>query len=92
MAKSRGTILGGLRWNLASVGDKGRRAGLEVRQTKAAGYRADILPIIEEKGLAGNVTLKGIADALNVDRTPAPRGGKWSAVQVQRILHRTSTA
>lgn len=89
-AKARGTKLGGLRWNLASVGEKGRQAGLAIRQAMAAGYRADILPIIEEKRRAGIVTLKGIADALNADETPAPRGGKWSAVQVQRILHRNT--
>lgn len=90
-AKARGTVLGGLRWNLASVGDKGRQAGLEIRQAKAARYKADILPVIEEKRRAGIVTLKGIADALNADGTPAPRGGEWSAVQVQRILHRGDT-
>ena len=90
-AKARGTRLGGLRWNLASVGDKGRQAGLEVRQAKAASYSADILPIIEEKRRAGIVTLKGIAAAMNTDGTPAPRGGKWSAVQVQRILHRNTS-
>jgi recombinase len=39
--------------------------------------------------LAGIVTLKGIADALNEDGTPAPRGGEWSAVQVQRVLSRS---
>lgn len=60
-AKARGTVLGGLRWNLASVGKRGRQAGLEVRQAKAASYRADILPIIEEKRKKGIVTLKGIS-------------------------------
>lgn len=88
-AKARGKKLGGLRWNLPSVGDKGRQAGLAVRQGYASRFRADILPMIEEKRRTGIVTLKGIADALNEDKTPAPRGGNWSAVQVQRILHRS---
>jgi DNA invertase Pin-like site-specific DNA recombinase len=85
-AKARGTQLGGLRWDINKVGDKGRRAALETRQEKAVKYRADIMPIIEEHQRNGVVTLAGIAAALNADGTPAPRGGEWSAVQVKRIL------
>lgn len=85
-AKARGTVLGGLRWDITAVGDKGRQAALEARQEKAASYRADILPVIEEKQRQGATTLKAIADALNADGTPAPRGGEWSPVQVMRIL------
>jgi DNA invertase Pin-like site-specific DNA recombinase len=85
-AKARGTVLGGLRWNVTSVGSKGRKAALEARQGKAASYRADILPVIEEKQREGAATLQAIADALNADGTPAPRGGEWSPVQVMRIL------
>lgn len=86
-AKARGTVLGGLRWDITSVGSKGRKAALEARQAKAASYRADILPVIEEKRREGAETLQAIADALNSDGTPAPRGGEWSPVQVSRILH-----
>jgi DNA invertase Pin-like site-specific DNA recombinase len=85
-AKARGTELGGLRWDITRVGKQGRKAALEVRQEKAAKYREDIKPLIEEKQKQGAETLKAIADALNADGTPAPRGGMWSAVQVQRIL------
>jgi len=85
-AKARGTQLGGLRWDINKVGDKGRRAATAARQEKAAKYRADIMPIIEEHQRNGVVTLAGIAAALNEDGTPAPRGGEWSAVQVKRIL------
>jgi DNA invertase Pin-like site-specific DNA recombinase len=85
-AKARGTVLGGLRWDINRVGPKGREAALQTRQENAAKYRADVLPVIEEKRQQGAVTLRQIADALNADGTPAPRGGQWSAVQVQRIL------
>ncbi len=85
-AKARGTVLGGLRWDINKVGAKGRRIALQTRQQSAAKYRADVLPVIQEKQRQGAKTLRAIADALNADGTPAPRGGEWSAVQVQRIL------
>jgi len=85
-AKARGTELGGLRWDITQVGEQGRQAALEIRQERAAKYRADILPMIQEKQKQGAETLKAISDALNADGTPAPRGGMWSPVQVRRIL------
>ena len=85
-AKARGTSLGGLRWNSADIGSKGHRASLRSRREKAAKYRTDVLPVIQEKQRQGADSLRAIADALNADGTPAPRGGQWSAVQVQRIL------
>lgn len=36
------------------------------------------LPLIEDKQRWGATTLRQIADALNADNTPAPRGGQWS--------------
>jgi DNA invertase Pin-like site-specific DNA recombinase len=86
-AKARGTSLGGLRWNSSDIGSKGHRASLRTRRDKAAKYCADVLPVIQEKQRQGADTLRSIADALNADGTPAPRGGPWSAVQVQRILN-----
>jgi DNA invertase Pin-like site-specific DNA recombinase len=85
-AKARGTKLGGLRWDITSVAAEGRQAALQVRQEKAAKYRADILPLIREHQQQGTVALSAIAAALNADNTPAPRGGAWSANQVRRIL------
>lgn len=89
-AKTHGAELGGLRWDITLVGQKGRIAALRTRQENAAKYRADVLPIIEEKQRQGSVTLRAIADALNAEGTPAPRGGEWSAVQVKRILDRAA--
>jgi DNA invertase Pin-like site-specific DNA recombinase len=85
-AKARGTELGGLRWDITKVAAKGRRMALQTRRENAAKYRADVLPVIEEKRRQGAVTLRAIAEALNADGTPAPRGGEWSAVQVSRVL------
>lgn len=85
-AKARGTVLGGLRWDINKVSAQGRALALQTRQENAAKYRADILPVIQDKQAKGAATLRQIADALNADGTPAPRGGEWSAVQVQRIL------
>jgi hypothetical protein len=70
------------------VGDRGRKAALQTRQENAAKYLADVLPVIQEKQKQGATTLRQIADALNADGTPDPRGGQWSAVQVKRILDR----
>jgi hypothetical protein len=70
-------------------------ASLKVRREKAEKYRADMLPIIEEKMRIIEAetklpaTLRQIADALNEEKpepVPAPRGGEWSPVQVSRIL------
>jgi DNA invertase Pin-like site-specific DNA recombinase len=87
-APARGTVLGGLRWDINKVGARGRKAALQTRQENAAKYQADVLPVIQEKHKRGAVTLRQVADALNADGTPAPRGGQWSAVQVKRILDR----
>ncbi|MGB6686837.1 MAG: recombinase family protein [Terracidiphilus sp.] len=85
-AKARGTVLGGLRWDITSVGEQGRAAALQARQASAAKRRADLLPVIAEKQRQGVSTLRAIADALNADKIQAPRGGEWSPVQVMRVL------
>lgn len=86
-AKARGTQLGGLRWNLTLVGSKARKAALETRRENSAKYKADVLPLIQEKQRNGAVSLREIAAMMNADGTPARRGGSWSAVQVGRILN-----
>ena len=85
-AKARGTQLGGLRWDLSSVSHKGRKAALKARRKTQERYTQDVLPVIQEKQKQGAVSLRQIAAALNEDGTPAPRGGEWSAAQVQRVL------
>ena len=88
-AKARGQALGGLRWDVASVGQQGRKAALQVRQANAARYREDVLPIIADIQASGDdPSYRQIAAELNERAIPAPRGGEWSAVQVSRILPR----
>jgi len=84
-AKARGTKLGGRRVTavrFAEIGAGARRA----RSIKAAKTRSDVLPQVEEIQAAGATTLREIAAALNASGETTPRGGQWSAVQVQRVL------
>jgi len=63
---------------------------LAVRREKASERAADLAPIIAELKGAGITSLGGIARALNERGIPTPRGGKWQAVQVQRVLERVA--
>jgi len=81
--KARGSVLGGRR-----VSAEGRKASLEARRAKAAERRADLLPMLEDIRQSGITTLSGIAAKLNEERVPAPRGGQWYPLQVDRILAR----
>jgi DNA invertase Pin-like site-specific DNA recombinase len=88
-AKARGTKLGGRRVSAARFAEIGAAA----RQTfsaQAAKGRAQVLPVIAEIQGQGTVTLRAIAAELNLRTVDAPRGGQWSAVQVQRVLARVS--
>jgi len=67
---------------------EGRVLGRRARTLKAR-ERAEILRAtlagMQESGVA---SLRGLASALNQEEIRAPRGGEWSAVQVQRVLSR----
>ena len=64
----------------------GRQKAAEVRQGKAASRTADLLPVIDAIRAEGITSATGIAKALNERGIPTPRGGRWQAVQVQRML------
>ena len=85
-ARARGVRLG----NPGNATDEGRRKGsergLEVRQQKAAARAADLLPVITELQAAGITSASALARALNDRDIPTARGGRWQAVQVQRVL------
>jgi hypothetical protein len=51
---------------------------------KAALGRAAVLPVVEQLQAGGATSLREIAASLNV------RGGDWSAVQVKRILDKST--
>lgn len=88
-AKERGTKLGGRRVSaerFAAIAVEGRKLAAVVRSKNAAKERAEVLPAIDEIIASGATTLRAIAAELNARSEQAPRGGEWSAVQVQRIL------
>lgn len=87
-AKARGRKLGGDRGNLPAVAAQGRAVSLAVRQEKARKHGADVAEEIEKIRAAGVSTLNGIAAELNARNIPTARGGRWQAVQVDRVMKR----
>jgi DNA invertase Pin-like site-specific DNA recombinase len=66
-----------------------QQAAVKAIQERAAVRAVEIAPTIRELQAAGAGSLRAIADGLNAAGIPTARGqGKWSAVQVQRILER----
>jgi Recombinase len=51
---------------------------------------ADLAPTVKELQVAGCESLGALAAGLNERGIPAARGGKWSAVQVMRLLEAAS--
>jgi DNA invertase Pin-like site-specific DNA recombinase len=85
-AKARGTQLGGRRVSTerwAEIGLKARVAKSAEADKRAATL---VVPVIHELQAAGATSLRQIAAALNERNIATPRGGEWSAVQVQRAL------
>lgn len=85
-AKARGTQLGGLRINSASIHVQGNAKSVRVRHDRAIKRANDLLPIIQQAREDGAVTLKEIAVALNKRGILTARGSQWSPTQIQRIL------
>jgi DNA invertase Pin-like site-specific DNA recombinase len=89
-ARERGTRLGGLRDNSASIHVQGNAQSVKVRAARAVKRASDLLPVIEQAKADGALTLREIAAVLNKRGIPTPRGGQWGAVQVQRVLDRAA--
>jgi DNA invertase Pin-like site-specific DNA recombinase len=88
-ARARGTQLGGRRVSakrFAEIGYSGRQLGRATRTAKASKRNEDLLPVIEDIRATGAVSLREIAAGLNERGITTPRGGEWSAVQVQRVI------
>ena len=83
-AKRRGVKLGGDRG--ARLTNKARAAGRAVLQEQARSRAMDLAPTIRELQAAGFESLRAIAAGLDERGIPAARGGKWSSVQVMRLL------
>ena len=63
-------------------------AGRAALQAKAQERAADLAATVKELEAAGAESLRAIAEGLEGRGIPAARGGKWSAVQVARLLDR----
>jgi DNA invertase Pin-like site-specific DNA recombinase len=88
-AKERGTQLGGRRVSaerFAAIAVEGRKLAAKVLTEKTQKERAELRPVIAEITAAGVTTLRGIAEQLNARGEKTLRGGRWSAVQVQRVV------
>ena len=85
-AKARGVKLG----NPANLSNQlqGSVAGNAVKTAKADAHAREVAGWLDDARAAGAVTLRAIADYFNRQRFEAPRGGKWSPVQVSRVLKR----
>jgi hypothetical protein len=66
------------------VAGKGHKAALEARRRAALQRAEDVAPIIVQLRAEGATNLRQIAEGLNARGVPAPKGGRWSAVQVIR--------
>jgi DNA invertase Pin-like site-specific DNA recombinase len=87
-AKARGTQLGRRNPDFGKFASEGGKAGALARNEKADQHAADLLRYVKQAKESGAETLREIADALNERGLLTPRGGEWSAVQVQRLLKR----
>jgi DNA invertase Pin-like site-specific DNA recombinase len=94
-AKKRGDKkIGGERKNAGDLRPYAKQGGVASaakRAEKAVIRALDLAPAIEKLRAAGVSTLAGLAAGLNARGEVAPRGGQWSAVQVQRLLARQSS-
>jgi DNA invertase Pin-like site-specific DNA recombinase len=87
-AKRRGVKLGGDRG--ARLTPAARAAGREAIRERALARASDLASTVKELQAAGCESLRALAEGLDARGIPAARGGKWSAVQVSRLLGRIS--
>jgi len=100
-AKKRGTKLGGVRRHflgtdmndrkiygeqVLNVSSKTRALAVKALQARTKARLADLAPLIKDLQEARKTSLRAIAAGLNEQGIPTARGGKWSAVQVMRVL------
>jgi DNA invertase Pin-like site-specific DNA recombinase len=87
-ARARGVKLGGRPENLKNTVEGRQKAN--AARARMADDRAMLIfrEIRSIRLRSGISSASGIAKALNERGVPAPRGGKWQAVQVQRVLAR----
>jgi DNA invertase Pin-like site-specific DNA recombinase len=84
-AKARGVKLGGRPDSIKNA-ELGRRRAAEARRAKAAAHARALAPVIDAIRADGIMSARGIAKALNERGIPTAWGGRWQAVQVQRLV------
>jgi Recombinase len=84
----RGVQLGGDRGVYLTA--KQRAAGRAAQQEQARNRATDLMPTIKELQADGFESLRAIAAALQERGIPTARGGRWSSVQVSRLLEAAS--
>ncbi|MBV9588730.1 MAG: recombinase family protein [Hyphomicrobiales bacterium] len=87
-AKARGMKIGGFRGSPATLEGlkRGREASHATRTRRARERAKDLAADVEELRAKGADSLTALAKGLNARSIPTARGGKWSAVQVMRLL------
>lgn len=85
-AKARGVRLGRPSNATPEGRALGSRRGIETQRKRAAARARDLAPVVAELRAVGADSLRKMAEGLNERDVPAPRGGKWSAAQVRRVL------
>ena len=85
-AKRRGMKLGGYRGT--TITKAMRKAAIAAIEKRVDARAADLMPMMAELQAGGATSLRAIAARLNERGIPTARGGKWSAVQVLRVLDR----
>lgn len=85
-AKARGVRLGGNRPE--NFSDVGRAAGRAAQTERANDQARFLAPLIEELRSRGASSLRELAEGLQASGTATPRGGRWTAMAVSRLLAR----
>jgi DNA invertase Pin-like site-specific DNA recombinase len=87
-AKGRGVQLGGVRQghDIKNFAALGRERSRSARMLAASRRAADHMELINDLRSGGEPSLRSLASGLNELGIPAPRGGRWCATQVRRVL------
>jgi len=88
-AKVRGTVLGGSRGNPDDL-KRGPAVSAQVRRHASTTRAIKVNRQIEAIRAAGCTSLREIAYALNEAGITTPRGGRWQASQVKRVIDVTA--
>jgi DNA invertase Pin-like site-specific DNA recombinase len=88
VARAAGAIFGNPQGaiNLRRYAVEAREKAIAVRRARAASRARGLAGLIDEIRASGASSLSQVAIELNRRGVPAPRGGRWRSIQVQRTL------